>query len=1010
MSNIEATNNLFQHANRYGKKLLATTAMTALGLFSMTGNAAANNWNTTTTHGSTTADTSQTNIANAVLTTQRARIEGDLDIASGHTVNIGQRQLVAPNASTNNWVSTTTTHGSTTTDTSQANTTNITLNTQRARIEGDLDIDEGYTVNVGKGDLLAVDTENDAVGIYGNLNCAGSCQVIGKNLIIVGETGVVNANTVTFATGVDNAEQFMADGRSEVSNSGKGEIIIEGSVNADDFAGFFAPTVKNSGVINAKMGKIDIGASEKVTLDLYGDGLVEVAVDGELADGLIENTGTIQANGGNVMITADVAKKAVENVINLGGVVDVSSATMEGGKIVLSGGNNGTVSVKGTLDASGKNGQNAGSIKVTGKNIKVAKAAKIVADAKPSVVADGTEIELADVLESSHEFNDINVQAGNAGDIVVFADDVLDVEGSISAQSNNGTGFIETSGDYVNFAAGASILANREWLIDPINILIDAANEGVIESGLAVGDVTLVATNNIDLNTIIDWSTGSTFQLDAGNDINVNAGGGTNATGAGSTVFNAGNNIALNTGANGLVTNTGDITLNAGDEFILAGGKVSTFAGNILIDNAGSFEALANSIQNFGTGTTELNQNKPSGSGSIVNPTIQNAVDSVFTPLGSSSTTINVGAGTWVESVNLDYNNLTLNGNNAGVHGTVARNAETIIASVDGPAFSLTDTDQNVIDGFTIDGGNHAGSVAVQGDNADNLFIDNNIIVNNEVGVDVANSHCPHTRNNLIDNNGTGVRYTNNTHAFISVNTITNTTGHAVETNGVVENDIFQNIIDEVGGNAVDVTGGDDAFIFANLIGLNGDKDSIGGVGIQASNDVDRLIIDSNNIMNTAGDGIDLINIGQIDPDNQTFVRNNTISMAATIGIDAENSDNVFIDGNNISATPIGVEVTDSHCPFVINNTIDDVDTGVSFDNTTHSFIAQNTITNVTGNATQANGVVELDIFQNIIDEVGGNAVDVTDSDDALIFGNNIGINGGPNNIAGNAIELTNVD
>jgi len=58
-------------------------------------------------------------------------------------------------------------------------------------------------------------------------------------------------------------------------------------------------------------------------------------------------------------------------------------------------------------------------------------------------------------------------------------------------------------------------LANREWLIDPINILIDAANEGVIESGLAVGDVTLVATNNIDLNTIIDWSTGSTFQLDA---------------------------------------------------------------------------------------------------------------------------------------------------------------------------------------------------------------------------------------------------------------------------------------------------------------------------------------------------------------------------------------------------------------------------------------------------------------------------------------------------------------
>jgi len=186
--------------------------------------------------------------------------------------------------------------------------------------------------------------------------------------------------------------------------------------------------------------------------------------------------------------------------------------------------------------------------------------------------------------------------------------------------------------------------------------------------------------------------------------------------------------------------------LNSGDEFTLAGGQVETSAGNILIDNAGALQVLSGSIRNLGLGTTELNQNKPSGSGSIANPTIQNAVDGVFAPNGAE-TIINVGAGTWNESVQLAYNNLTLNGANAGVHGASARNAETIIASLSGPGFTSTNTDMITIDGFTFDGGNLAGSVAIQGDNADNMIITNNIIQNNETGVDIANSHCPFTIN-----------------------------------------------------------------------------------------------------------------------------------------------------------------------------------------------------------------------------------------------------------------------
>jgi large exoprotein involved in heme utilization and adhesion len=90
-------------------------------------------------------------------------------------------------------------------------------------------------------------------------------------------------------------------------------------------AAFVAPSVSNAGVINATMGKVALASGETVTLDLYGDDLVEVAVPGNVADALVENSGSINANGGVVQITAAQAKDVVDNIINVSGIVDVSS-------------------------------------------------------------------------------------------------------------------------------------------------------------------------------------------------------------------------------------------------------------------------------------------------------------------------------------------------------------------------------------------------------------------------------------------------------------------------------------------------------------------------------------------------------------------------------------------------------------------------------------------------------------------------------------------------------------
>ena len=87
------------------------------------------------------------------------------------------------------------------------------------------------------------------------------------------------------------------------------------------------------------MGKVVLASGEKVTLDLYGDDLVNIAVDSESHEALVENSGQIIAEGGTVALTAAAAKNAVDNVINMEGIIDVSSVSVKGGKIILNGGN-----------------------------------------------------------------------------------------------------------------------------------------------------------------------------------------------------------------------------------------------------------------------------------------------------------------------------------------------------------------------------------------------------------------------------------------------------------------------------------------------------------------------------------------------------------------------------------------------------------------------------------------------------------------------------------------------
>lgn len=159
--------------------------------------------------------------------------------------------------------------------------------------------------------------------------------------------------------------QFTRNGNSaEVSNAG----VI--SVGRGGYAALMGGSVKNDGLINVPVGKVGLGAAEKATLDLSGDGFLQVAVPSTsgVKEALIQNNGTVSANGGAVIMTAATARNAVRNAINLSVVVEANSVGGQNGAITIGGGEGGNVAVSVTITATAAQG-NGGKVNITGDSI-----------------------------------------------------------------------------------------------------------------------------------------------------------------------------------------------------------------------------------------------------------------------------------------------------------------------------------------------------------------------------------------------------------------------------------------------------------------------------------------------------------------------------------------------------------------------------------------------------------------------------------------------------------------
>ena len=372
------------------------------------------------------------------------------------------------------------------------------------------DIGSGAQANFnqpGSGSIAVnrVNASANPTQIQGGLHANGQVWILNPNGVLFGKTARVDVAGIVASTANLDAARFMAgDNRLTFAGSGRGAVVNEGSISvaANGLAAFVAPSVRNSGSITAKVGKVALAAGDTFTLDLAGDRLVELGLGSGAA--VVDQSGHIVNEGGTVTLSAATAGQVVDSVINMSGVISTASARQVGGRIVLEGD---AVSVTGALDASGTSG---GQIAASGKTLAVAAGSSLKADAGAN---------------------------GDGGAITLVAFNSGDYAGSYSARggsvSGNG-GAIETSGKTVRIADGISVDtqapygATGSWTIDPDNLTVGASGTGTISGGLNsdadqtisastvstalnANNVTLQANTAITVNSAI--STGSSHSL-----------------------------------------------------------------------------------------------------------------------------------------------------------------------------------------------------------------------------------------------------------------------------------------------------------------------------------------------------------------------------------------------------------------------------------------------------------------------------------------------------------------
>jgi filamentous hemagglutinin family protein len=334
--------------------------------------------------------------------------------------------------------------------------------------------------------------------INGLMQANGNVFLINSNGILIGQSGVIQTHGFIGSSLSINNDDFLNDTFTFEFQPGTslGKIINRGFIESRNagFVSLLAPEIENHGTIMANMGKIQLAAGERIKLSFIENNLISFAIDPKdvpsTTKTCIENTGKIQSDSGEILISAKTVGDMVHSVVNNSGIIEARSLENKNGVVKLTGADE--IKNTGKIDVSGDKG---GRIDMSADTIVITEQAELNASGNMQ----GGTIHLGGgrhgqdnslpnaqniyVSKNTHIQANAN-ESGDGGEIVLWSDQSTIFTGNISANGgeiDGKGGFVEVSGKENLFFDGdvtttSTNGTNGILLLDPKEIFIVDGN------------------------------------------------------------------------------------------------------------------------------------------------------------------------------------------------------------------------------------------------------------------------------------------------------------------------------------------------------------------------------------------------------------------------------------------------------------------------------------------------------------------------------------------------------
>ncbi|WP_330969435.1 two-partner secretion domain-containing protein, partial [Lysobacter sp. A3-1-A15] len=343
--------------------------------------------------------------------------------------------------------------------------------------------------------------------ILGSLKSNGKVFLLNPNGILFGKGSSVNVGSLVASTmGISDAD-FMA-GNYAFNGAGAGSIVNQGDIRVADggYVALMGRSVSNQGVISARLGSVALAAGAAVTLDVAGDGMLNVSVDTGAVDALAENGGLIRADGGRVLLTAQAVGNLLHTVVNNTGVIQAQTIENRDGTILLLGDmQTGTVNAGGVLDASAPDGGNGGFIETSARTVNVHR--------DVTVTTAATDGRTGTWLIDPQDFTIGSAPGDNIAGSTLSAQLVTNniTISTAGAGNDNGDIFVNDAVSWTASGGPTTLTLEADRNVD-INAAITATN----------GNLVVCCGQDVNVNAAITTTNGSVL-LAAGRDVNQRA-------------------------------------------------------------------------------------------------------------------------------------------------------------------------------------------------------------------------------------------------------------------------------------------------------------------------------------------------------------------------------------------------------------------------------------------------------------------------------------------------------